>query len=481
MSWLAARPERFLSRPERALGVGISLLAVVVLMALVVPAGPLAIDERWSEAMHDLRTPLLTDLALVFRCAWPRARLDAFGHGGLRRAFRATAQGRAPGVRHDRSPGVAELDAFEGSGRPTASARRSRRTGRLGVPFRSCRLCGRDLCGARPPVHGTRSAAKLVVGARGARHRRYGMEPHLSSSPLAFRRRRRIVARDRSRADRLRRFTTPSKIPARRLKTSFSTAEPFDERPCQAEIRLRDYSLNLGDPLRLRILDHATGRFRVAGFHVVGVVQEFPSAPNDSFMVANLSYLERITHDRGPNVLFVRASGDPPALARRVATATARHVTIVKDIRNQTAETVSSITTVDLRGISRIEEAFVLVLATATMALQFAVALAERRQELATMAALGASLRQTAAFLWSEAALVLRGSSRACRSPRLAARRDARRDASARLRSAAGSPCDPVGLPRRAGAAAALGGLAAATAAAARLRRLPLGAILREE
>jgi undecaprenyl-diphosphatase len=66
MSWLAARPERFLSRPERALGVGISLLAVVVLMALVVPAGPLAIDERWSEEMHDLRTPLLTDLALVF-------------------------------------------------------------------------------------------------------------------------------------------------------------------------------------------------------------------------------------------------------------------------------------------------------------------------------------------------------------------------------------------------------------------------------
>ena len=72
MSRLVALPERFLSRPERSLGVGISLLGVVALMALVVPTEPLVIDQRWSEAMHDLRTPLLTDLALVF---------NALGHG----------------------------------------------------------------------------------------------------------------------------------------------------------------------------------------------------------------------------------------------------------------------------------------------------------------------------------------------------------------------------------------------------------------
>src|SRR5438552_731682 len=124
-------------------------------------------------------------------------------------------------------------------------------------------------------------------------------------------------------------------------------------------------------------------------------------------MVTNLSCLEQVTHDRGPNVLFVRAAGDPTALARQVATATGRYGTNVKDIRRQTTQTVSSITTVDLRGISRIEEAFVLALAAATMALYVAVALAERRQELATMSALGAPLRRAAAFLWSEAALVL--------------------------------------------------------------------------
>jgi hypothetical protein len=45
------------------------MLALVVLIAVVVPSGPLALDRSWSEAMHDLKTPFLTDLALVFN--WP--------------------------------------------------------------------------------------------------------------------------------------------------------------------------------------------------------------------------------------------------------------------------------------------------------------------------------------------------------------------------------------------------------------------------
>src|SRR5205823_14799594 len=61
-----------------------------------------------------------------------------------------------------------------------------------------------------------------------------------------------------------------------------------------------DYSLNIGELLRLRVLDRRTGKLKVTPFHVAGVVQEFPSAPRDSFMVANLGYLLAVTHDRGP-------------------------------------------------------------------------------------------------------------------------------------------------------------------------------------
>ncbi len=242
-----------------------------------------------------------------------------------------------------------------------------------------------------------------------------------------------------------------------------------------------DYSLKLGDLLRLRVLDHATGRFRVTPFHVVGIVQEFPSAPKDSFMVANIAYLQQVTHDPGPNLLFVRATGDAAALARRVAAATRSSGTTVKDIRQQTSQTVSSITTVDLRGISRIEEAFVLILAAAAMALFVGVGLAERRQELATMAALGASLRRAGAFLWSEACLVLAAALMlsALLGWLLAEM------LVAMLQHVFDPPPDQLAVPWQfllgLGGAAVLGGLVAAALAALQIRRLPLGSILREE
>ena len=127
---------------------------------------------------------------------------------------------------------------------------------------------------------------------------------------------------------------------------------------------ITDYSLHPGDLLRLRVLDQSTGRFRVAPFHVVGTVQEFPSAPRDSFMVANLGYLDRLTHS-GPNVVFAKTSRSPPAVASRIAAATAPLGTEVKNIDQQTAQTVTSITTVDLTGISHLEEAFAIVLVAA--------------------------------------------------------------------------------------------------------------------
>ena len=61
-----ASGESFLAHPAQALWAAGGMLAIVVLIAILVPAGPLALDRSWSEAMHDLETPLLTHLALVF-------------------------------------------------------------------------------------------------------------------------------------------------------------------------------------------------------------------------------------------------------------------------------------------------------------------------------------------------------------------------------------------------------------------------------
>ena len=242
-----------------------------------------------------------------------------------------------------------------------------------------------------------------------------------------------------------------------------------------------DYSLALGDLLKLRTLDHRTGTFHVVPFHVVGIVQEFPSAPHDSFMVANRSYILRVTHDPGPNVVFARTSAAPSTVAPRVATAVAPKGAIVKNIDNQTTQTASSITTVGLRGISRIEEAFALLLAAAALLLYVVVAAAERRQELATMAALGARTRRIAAFIWTELALiVVVASALATLLGWLLAEMLV-----AMLQHAFDPPPDHLAVPWGFLGALALvivlGGALAALVASHTIRRMPLGAVLREE
>jgi len=244
---------------------------------------------------------------------------------------------------------------------------------------------------------------------------------------------------------------------------------------------ITDYSLRQGDLLRLRVLDRAGGVFNVVPFHVVGVVQEFPAAPRDSFMVTNLAYLEHAAHDGGANTILVKSAGDPVALGRRIASATHSSGTTVKDIEHQTAQTVSSITTVDLTGISHIEEAFAFALVALAMALFVAVSVGERRQELATMAALGASLRRVAAFLWSEAALVLvAGLALAALLGWLMAEMLV-----AMLQHVFDPPPDRLATPwgyfAALAGAATLGALVASVIAWHTVKRFPLGAILREE
>jgi putative ABC transport system permease protein len=244
---------------------------------------------------------------------------------------------------------------------------------------------------------------------------------------------------------------------------------------------IADFSLNRGDLLKLRVLDRSTGKFNVVPFHVAGIVQEFPSAPKDSFMVANIAYLESVTHAGGANVVFAKASGSPTAVAGRVAAATRSDGTIVNNIDQQTAKTTSSITTVDLTGISHIEQAFAIVLAAAAMALFVALAIAERRHEFATMAAVGVPLREIGTFVWSEAALVL-GAAIALAiglgwllSEMLVAM----------LQHVFDPPPDSLAVPwgflAGLGGAALLATLLAVALVARRLRGLDLGAILREE
>ena len=54
---------------------------------------------------------------------------------------------------------------------------------------------------------------------------------------------------------------------------------------------VRDFQLNPGDLLRLRLQDGHTGKLVMVPFHYVGIVKEFPTAPKDSFFIANFNML----------------------------------------------------------------------------------------------------------------------------------------------------------------------------------------------
>ena len=173
---------------------------------------------------------------------------------------------------------------------------------------------------------------------------------------------------------------------------------------------VRDYQLRPGDMLRLRLQAAGDHAYHVVSFHYVGVVREFPTAPRDSFFVANASYVARATGSPAYQVMLVRANGSPPTVAtgvRRVLGPSSGAV--VQDINTQTKITLSGLTALDLSGLTRLELAFAFILAAAASGLVLALGLVERRRTFAIAAALGARPRQLAAFVWSEAVFVTAG------------------------------------------------------------------------
>jgi undecaprenyl-diphosphatase len=58
--------EHFFLHPRRELGLGAAFLVLFTVLALVVPAEPLAFEQRWADWMREIQTPVLEHIALVF-------------------------------------------------------------------------------------------------------------------------------------------------------------------------------------------------------------------------------------------------------------------------------------------------------------------------------------------------------------------------------------------------------------------------------
>jgi putative ABC transport system permease protein len=170
---------------------------------------------------------------------------------------------------------------------------------------------------------------------------------------------------------------------------------------------VKDYQLQVGDAVRLRVQSASGGGPVTATFHYVGVANEFPTAPKDSFLVANADHLAQVTHDDSVGAFLLDTGGrESRALTHAVAAAAGPGAT-VHPLSATVATIGSSLTAVDLHGLTRLELGFAIALGVAAGGLVLALGLAERRRTFAVLQALGARAGQAAAFVVAEAAVVL--------------------------------------------------------------------------
>ena len=166
----------------------------------------------------------------------------------------------------------------------------------------------------------------------------------------------------------------------------------------------KDYSIVPGDRVRIRVPD-ANGVLRDVDFRMVGIALEFPTAPKDAFLVANLSYVRQQTGNERISFVLAAAAGDPAESGRRLAARLGRGWAVT-DLTTVNARLANEITSVDLAGLVWLDVAFAIAIGGCGIALFLLASLADRRRELATLVAIGAEPGQMRTLLSAEAAAI---------------------------------------------------------------------------
>ncbi|MCU1556239.1 MAG: hypothetical protein JWN09_234 [Microbacteriaceae bacterium] len=172
---------------------------------------------------------------------------------------------------------------------------------------------------------------------------------------------------------------------------------------------VKDFQLQPGELIKLRLQNATTQSLVTVSFHYVGIAKEFPTAPKDSFFIANSTYIAQQTSDSSVSSFLVDTGGqstDSTAAALRHAVGNSATVTAIGAARSSVG---SSLTSVDLAGLTRVELAFALVIAAGSGGLLFTLGLAERRRTFAIATVLGANRRQLRGLVLAEAAAVAVG------------------------------------------------------------------------
>lgn len=171
---------------------------------------------------------------------------------------------------------------------------------------------------------------------------------------------------------------------------------------------VNDFQLKLGDLVNLRLQNSKDHQYHAVPFHFIGVVREFSTAPKDSFILANEGYIASQTGEPAREILLIRGKVPPAQLAKAIAPIAATVPGArVTDLGSVLKSISSSLTAVDLHGLTWIELSFAILLIAGASGLVLGLGLIERRRDFALLAAMGAKGRQLGSFLWTEGLIIL--------------------------------------------------------------------------
>jgi putative ABC transport system permease protein len=166
----------------------------------------------------------------------------------------------------------------------------------------------------------------------------------------------------------------------------------------------KDYSIVPGDTVKIRVPD-ASGTLRTIAFRMVGIALEFPTAPKDAFLVANLAYVRAQTANDRISFVLALAEGSVGDAGRRLATRLGGDWA-VSDLSTTNARLANSITSVDLAGLVLVDVVFAVLIGAVGVTLYVLAGLAARRREFATLIAIGAEPGQVRASIVGEVLVI---------------------------------------------------------------------------
>ena len=190
-------------------------------------------------------------------------------------------------------------------------------------------------------------------------------------------------------------------------KATLASLEATQDGVLVSDETVGDFQLKEGDTINLRLQFASDHAYHVVPFKFVGIAREFPTAPKDSFLIANAKYVAAVTGIPTSEIVLAKASVVPSVLADELKSNLTSYKGLgVSDLSQAVHRIGSSLVAVDLHSLTGLELAFAIPLVAGAIGLIFALGLAERRRSFAILRALGATPQHLGAFLWSEAMVV---------------------------------------------------------------------------